>query len=420
MITETVPSFETLLPGKNSADHRQLRRVWWIWALLFLNVLGYSKGQILPMPHRVGQLLTQGALALALVLALTINPKVIIRPNVFLGLYSILAITSLAMSIRFIGIGTDYRAIRLVIFLAVLWLLTPWWGRPDLILLRCQVRFLVLILVTTLLGIPISPHAAFAVNYGSHRLTDAIWPIVATQVGHYVAELAGLAAILWMSGLVARKRALFLLVPSCAALLATHTRTAIAGLLVGLFVAALSLFTVRRRVRRTFVTVLIVVVAVVVPLSPILSSWLVRGQTGSELSNLSGRTKVWPTVLSEPKPETNKILGSGLSNGSVVGALQPASDGLPIDGGWVATYQDQGYVGWVLEGAMFLVLLVTGLLARPGPSRAFALFLIVYCLFASFTETGLGEASSYLLDLTLAASLLVPARRVMAGTGSAV
>jgi hypothetical protein len=36
------------------------------------------------------------------------------------------------------------------------------------------------------------------------------------------------------------------------------------------------------------------------------------------------------------------------------------------------------------------------------------LFLLVYCLIASFTETGLGGASTYMLDLTIAASLLVP------------
>lgn len=38
----------------------------------------------------------------------------------------------------------------------------------------------------------------------------------------------------------------------------------------------------------------------------------------------------------------------------------------------------------------------------------------MYCLFAWFTETGMGEASTYLLDLTVAASLLVipsPGRR---------
>jgi hypothetical protein len=46
---------------------------------------------------------------------------------------------------------------------------------------------------------------------------------------------------------------------------------------------------------------------------------------------------------------------------------------------------------------------------RPrGPTRALALFLLVYCLIASFTETGLGQASTYMLDLTIAASLLAP------------
>ena len=102
--------------------------------------------------------------------------------------------------------------------------------------------------------------------------------------------------------------------------------------------------------------------------------------------------------------ETNKIFGSGLSNGSVIGQ-SPAVNGLPIDSSWIATYQDQGIVGDVLEGVMFLVLLVRRLLRPRGPARAMALFLIMYCLFASFTETGMGEASTYLLDLTVAASL---------------
>ena len=41
-----------------------------------------------------------------------------------------------------------------------------------------------------------------------------------------------------------------------------------------------------------------------------------------------------------------------------------------------------------------------------GPTRALALYLIVYCLIASFSESGLGGASQYLLDLSVAASLL--------------
>jgi hypothetical protein len=40
--------------------------------------------------------------------------------------------------------------------------------------------------------------------------------------------------------------------------------------------------------------------------------------------------------------------------------------------------------------------------------RALALFLITYCLVTSFTEDGFTDATPYMLELTLAASLLVP------------
>jgi hypothetical protein len=40
--------------------------------------------------------------------------------------------------------------------------------------------------------------------------------------------------------------------------------------------------------------------------------------------------------------------------------------------------------------------------------RALALFLVVYCLVASFTETSITDVSPYLLEVTLAASMLVP------------
>ncbi len=49
----------------------------------------------------------------------------------FLGLYSLLGITSLMVSVRFVSFGTAYRGFRLLAFLAVLWLLTPWWDRRD-------------------------------------------------------------------------------------------------------------------------------------------------------------------------------------------------------------------------------------------------------------------------------------------------
>ncbi len=353
----------------------------------------------------------------AFVLALTINPKVKIRPNLFLGLYSLLAIVSLAMSIRLIGIGTDLPGLP-----------------PDRVRGRAvaahpvvgssrsssccgsQMRFLVLILITVVVGLVLSPHKALAVNFGSGAAEPVpLWPIPTTQVAHYMAELAGLTILLWMcryhhppAGPV------LIVVPSIAALIATHTRTALIGMVVGLVVAGLSLFTTSRRVRRVVATAVIVGVVVALPLAPLLSGWLVRGQTTAQFSNLSGRTLVWPLVLAEPRPETNKIFGSGLSNGSVIGQTRP-STGCPIDSSWIATYQDQGLVGDVARRSSFSSCCWSPRCFDPrGPARAMALFLIVYCLFASFTETGMGEASPYLLDLTVArpprAHALAPGR----------
>jgi len=65
-------------------------------------------------------------------------------------------------------------------------------------------------------------------------------------------------------------------------------------------------------------------------------------------------------------------------------------------------------VGDIVAGALFLLLIVAAGFAPAGPARALAVFLIVFCLMSSFTETGLGNASPYMLDLTVAASLLSP------------
>jgi O-antigen/teichoic acid export membrane protein len=362
---------------------------------------------VIPIPHKVGQVLAQGALVAALVLALTINRKGLIRPNLFLGFYTLLGLITFMMSIRLAGLGTTYRGFRLLAFLAVLWLLTPWWRDRGLILLRSHIRFLQIILASLLLGILLAPGKALALNYGGKRLNGVIWPIPPPQVAHYMAVLIGLTVLLWLCGLVARRQALVVICLALFALIATHTRTALIGLVLGLLVAVLSLFISNRRVRRVLGVTLIVLVTVALPLSPLISSWLVRGQSTQDLTHLSGRTKVWPLVLSESRPETNKIFGSGLTNDSLINQ-SPAFNGTPIDSSWLATYQNQGIVGWLLEGAMFLLLILTAALRPRGPTRALALFLIVYCLLSSFTETGMGEPSSYLLDLTLAASLLLP------------
>jgi hypothetical protein len=145
-----------------------------------------------------------------------------------------------------------------------------------------------------------------------------------------------------------------------------------------------------------------------VVLLPALTHWFSRGQSTQEFTQLTGRTVVWEELVSTPRPEDNIIFGNGLSNNSF--------NGLPIDNSWLSIYLDQGLLGDILCGLIMLSLLLIAALRPRGPARAVALFLLVYCLIASFTETGLGAASTYMLDLTIAASLLIGPAPDLLGT----
>jgi hypothetical protein len=68
----------------------------------------------------------------------------------------------------------------------------------------------------------------------------------------------------------------------------------------------------------------------------------------------------------------------------------------------------QGLIGVFLLAALLLLLFIMAATRERGPERAAALFLLTYCVVASITETGLGAAAPYQLDLVVAAALLVP------------
>src|SRR5262245_22887510 len=114
------------------------RRINAAWGLLYLNTLTFVAGGILPLPSHVGKAITQGALPLALLVVLTVNPKIKVRPNIFLCLVTLLVADTVITTVQPPHLGSVYRTIRLTEFAAVLWLLTPWWGRRDLLLLRCH------------------------------------------------------------------------------------------------------------------------------------------------------------------------------------------------------------------------------------------------------------------------------------------
>ena len=371
-----------------------------VWVALFTNVLAFSGlPTLIPIPTTIGQLVTQGALVLAFLLALLANPHGVIRPNLFLVLLSMLAVIALMVSIHNqFFLGSTFRACRLIGFISVLWLLTPWWGRADFPLLRAQITCLGIVICTVLIGAVVTPGAAFSYE---GRLSGALWPIPPTQVAHYAAVLLGCTAVLWFGGAVRGRTALLTLIGSGAALVGTHTRTALLAMTVSLIVAGASMFVGYARVRRTLALLVVIGFIAATFFAPLIVTWLWRGQSLEEASQLTGRTKVWTEILGLQRPWLEDVFGSGLSNKSF--------NGLPIDSNWLAVYLDQGWFGLAIDAALLLILIFLAVTHRRGLRRAIALFMVTYCIVASITETGLGDASPYLLELVVAASLLVAA-----------
>jgi hypothetical protein len=378
------------------------RRVALAWGLLVLNVMTFYPRTwsglplALPIPSILGKGVTQGALPMALIVALTVNRRRIIRPNVYLCLISLLVLGALLTSLQAENIGTIYRTFRLAGFVATLWLLTPWWGRRDLLLVRCHLTAMAVVLGTVLLGLALSPSDAL----GQGRLAGDIWPTPPTQVAEFAAVTFGLVVILWLCGRLSGRVTLLTTPIAAVVLLMTHTRTALLAMVVALFIAGLSLVTVRARVRKLFASVAVVASIGALTVSSFATKWLARGEDSQQITDLTGRTSVWTQVVNIPRSKFEDLFGFGLSNKSF--------NGLPIDSNWLATYYDQGLYGCVICGLALLFLLVQAYFAPRGVQRALALFLVTYCLLASFTETGFSDASTYMLELTLGASMLVP------------
>ena len=96
-----------------SGERQVLRRIALSWYLLVVNAATWYAGLSgLHLPNPVGKAITQGALPLALVAALSANRKLIVRPNVFLCLISLLVLDTILTIMQPQHIGTVYRTVR--------------------------------------------------------------------------------------------------------------------------------------------------------------------------------------------------------------------------------------------------------------------------------------------------------------------
>ena len=367
------------------------------WGALFLDVLAFSGlPTVVPIPGPLGQLVTQGALPLAFVLALAANPTVLFRANLYVVTLSLMAVVAVMVSLHseFL-LGSTYRALRFLGFVAVLWLLSPFWARRDLLLLRCHRFYLWVVIGSVIAGAIVAPGLAFSFQ---GRLSGVIWPVPATQVAHYAAVLFGSSVVLWMCRVITGRNAAATVAITAMVLVATHTRTAILAGVAGLVCASASLLLARSRARRAWLFGALISLVATAVFASELTAWFFRNQTSSEAAQLTGRTKVWSAVFDHPRTAIESLFGSGMSDLSY--------NGLPIDSNWVGTYHDLGLFGVLAEVVILLALLVSALRQPSGPGRAIAIQLIVYCMFSSITETGLSSPTPYLLDLAVASACL--------------
>jgi hypothetical protein len=392
---------DPLLLSAPASERSVRRRIGLVWGLVVLNAMTYYGSVFLP--SAVGKGITQGALPAALIIALSVNRKFVIRPNLFLSLITLLVVEAVVTTLQPQHVGTIYRTFRFFEFVAVLWLITPWWGRRDLMLVRYHLTAVCVVLGSVLLGLLVMPGRAL----DEGRLGGALWGTPPTQVAHYAAIVFGMVLVLWLSGHLRGRTTLIMIGLTGLILLMTHTRTALLALAIAILVAGLSLITVKARALKFFTYAGVIGAVSILTLSSLITSFLVRGENAQELHDLTGRTQVWGPLLAFPRDKFQVILGSGLSNNS-----SPVN-GLPIDSGWLASYQDQGIIGITICAIILIFLLVAAFFHPDRVQRALALFLVTYDIAASFTEVGLGEPGMYMLDLVLVASLVVysPAKR---------
>ncbi|MGW1491929.1 O-antigen ligase domain-containing protein [Streptomyces sp. NPDC002402] len=379
------------------ADHTS-KIVGTVWGLLILNTLGSAGAKtIIPLPRSLIQMVTMGALVAAFALALAVNLRLRIRASAFLFLLTLLLVPSVISSVNLeSGFGALFRCARLALFVGTLWLLSRWWdGNPTFV--RHHIRMYFVVLGSVAAGLVISPGAAMPELYGG-RLVGALWPLTPPQIGQYAAVIIGLTVLLVLGRRTTRGSAAVVIVPALVLLALTHTRTATLGLLIGLVLAIGSLVLTSAAARRFFAWAVLSATVAAVAFSSALQAWFLRGQSKENFSNLTGRAKVWDALLAAPRSTSEYLFGAGLGDKSF--------GGLPIDNSWLAVYHEQGLTGTAIVAAIIIVLGGVALLRPPSLSRACAIFLISYCAIASYTEAGLGDASPYLLHLTVAASLL--------------
>ena len=384
--------------GSGGLTRHDEKRVTLVWLLLFASGLSYSAdvGLAAGIPLRFEQLGTALALGAAFFFALNFNRRIRLTGSWPVWLYAVLPVIALFAPLAGAGgVGTLFRAARFLFALLIMALLAPAWRTDPWVLANAHARALRLAIAAALLSL--------AVGMGfdrEGRLIAQLPALRAPQVGQFAALLIGISAVQGMTRAPRLPRIGLWIFLATVALVLSKTRTATVALCVAFVVTLIFLLVSHSRARRVFATVLLVGPLVYLVMQPAIRAWFERDQSSELLTTLTGRTKAWALVYSFPRTGFQELFGIGYGDKSIFG--------LPIDNGYLAAYQETGKVGLVAVCVIMLILLLRALAYPRTANRALAIFLIVYVAVASYTETGIGDMSAYVMHLVVAGAMITP------------
>jgi hypothetical protein len=143
--------------------------------------------------------------------------------------------------------------------------------------------------------------------------------------------------------------------------------------------------------------------------TPIVSDFLVRGQSLEQISTLSARTDAWRVVFSWSLDSWERWLGLGLAVKQVPVPLEDRELQV-LDSSWVSVLAQTGVIGVLLVIAILVPTMVRAFTVRDY--RSLVLPLLTLIVVRAFTESGLIDSSvTFLLFFSIAVALEPATRR---------
>lgn len=368
------------------------------WLALLVSILPWSftqTGRITFIAKRPEQVLVATSLGVAFYFAYKANSRFKLAHAWPVVLYSMLAIIALFPPLGGrAGIGSLFRAVRFLLTLVLLLQLVPVLARDRYIPVRGAFVVMKVTVVSTLVTL------AIGLGFdGEGRLITQLPAFPAPGLAQWTSLFCFLLIFLMLNHSIPVRSGMAWLAASSLCLFLSHSRTPLVAGGAGFVAGLVAMFVSSQRARRFVSWVMFLVPVIALLFGPAVQAWFLRGQDQSQLSTLTGRTKAWAKVYAFPRDMYSRLFGVGLTDKSI--------EGLPIDSGYLSVYHEQGRVGVFVMTLIFVVFLARIMSRRPSMARAMALFLVVYVLIASYTETGIGDMSGYVLHLIMAMVLVV-------------